>query len=105
MSNTTPAFLTGSRVYGIPREDSDIDMVILVSENDSETLKNISDTGKYPIQFASLNLILVKNQEEYNRWLLAMRRCLINKPVDRDTAILIHKQVGITTKVHLSGRL
>lgn len=37
------AFLTGSRVYGSPKEDSDLDLVIHVSSGDLELLKLMSD--------------------------------------------------------------
>ena len=38
----TPAFLTGSRAYGTPREDSDIDLVCVMRGAESDELRNIA---------------------------------------------------------------
>lgn len=36
------AFITGSRAYGTPREDSDLDLVILTTPAAKEILRKIS---------------------------------------------------------------
>lgn len=40
----TPAFLTGSRVYGTPRPDSDWDLVLLVDDATCDALKAAEET-------------------------------------------------------------
>lgn len=73
------SFLTGSRVYGSPREDSDYDLVVLIDKDDANRLATGSDDGigelaaKYGqevtnLQFGKLNLILVYTQEEFDFW-------------------------------------
>lgn len=36
-------FLTGSRIYGMPRDDSDLDLCVLVTEGELELLRQCSD--------------------------------------------------------------
>lgn len=61
-------FLTGSRAYGQPRPDSDIDLVMLVDENLAYQLAKLSDSGKAPIRFGNLNLVFVFSDKEYFAW-------------------------------------
>lgn len=39
------SFLTGSRVYGTPREDSDIDLVVLVHQEELDLLHKLSESS------------------------------------------------------------
>jgi len=65
MSN---AFITGSRAYGQPSEDSDLDLVILLTEEERAKLTALSDSGKEPIKYGSLNIIAVCSQKRYDLW-------------------------------------
>ena len=95
-----PSFLTGSRVYGTPSDQSDLDLVIRVSPEDMETLKKASDNGRLPIRFGKLNLICCVDEAHYDAFAEARRECLMASPVTRDEAVEIHKtqlrEYGIT---------
>lgn len=70
------AFLTGSRVYGEPREDSDIDLVVQVTPKEYQKLldqcspppgSNDPDyfrLGVFSLRFGKLNLICTTNHGE-----------------------------------------
>lgn len=61
------AFLTGSHVYGTPNEGSDIDLVVLLSEEDHATL--LGAIGEqFPIRFGRLNLIPFSNPDQFTAW-------------------------------------
>ncbi len=72
------AFLTGSRRYGVPRDDSDTDMVILVDQKDHalfESLNKISSTDQcsggpsnFSVRIGRLNLIVLTDLDEYEAW-------------------------------------
>ena len=88
------AFVTGSRAYGSPREDSDIDLVVLADQAAIDTLKQY---GGSPCRFGNLNLILVPDAATLGRWRdttddLASRPA----PVTRDEAILAFNAAGLT---------
>lgn len=66
-----PPFLTGSRVYGTPREDSDYDVVIFASPEIKTLLTTLigeeHNFKKHP-RIGQLQLILVDNPDEYDAW-------------------------------------
>jgi hypothetical protein len=73
------SFLTGSYIYGKPKEDetSDVDLVVFVSQEDCEKLELLSDPlySKVPgyecgtsLRFGKLNLIAVTNQADWDLW-------------------------------------
>lgn len=70
------AFLTGSRVYGKPRPGSDTDLVIRVDEATADRLRKLSETGKEPVKFGRLNLILCETDEEYAVWKTGTEACI-----------------------------
>ena len=61
------AFLTGSRVYGEPHDESDIDLVILVDYKALKALKNFSESKK-TIRFGKLNIIACQTEAEMAVW-------------------------------------
>jgi hypothetical protein len=79
-------FMTGSQIYGNPRPDSDIDIVLLVDENLLHMLaekagKHLT-TDQYEdkpesasLTFGQLNLICVTASEEYDAWLEGTEEC------------------------------
>ena len=99
------AFVTGSHAYGDPREDSDIDLVILISGGDWDKLLHQSDypmddvgqanylgSGFAPLRFGKLNLICTEDAELCDVWRkgteeLRNRKAAIGKAVTRDEAV------------------
>lgn len=90
------AFLTGSRKYGTPREDSDYDLVIFVDKHDKDTwdallshskYKGSASTDSISVRFGELNFICLSNQEEYDAWYNATLKLSASKPVARDVAV------------------
>jgi len=67
------AFLTGSRVYGAPRKDSDIDLVVRVTPGLRCQLEELSDTpgkinGITVIRFGRLNIIACDDDRQFAAW-------------------------------------
>jgi len=110
------AFITGSRAYGTPREDSDLDLAILVSEKDLKQLETIADKepDKKPryddptygnsLRFGQLNLVCMLDSDEYEHWKEITQKLIEIKPVTRKEAIdaictgeLPHKKIGTTS--------
>lgn len=68
------AFITGSRAYGRPGLNSDVDLVVLVDEATARELIRLSEHKKEPVRFGSLNLILCVDETEYAVWRLGTRQ-------------------------------
>jgi len=93
------AFVTGSQVYGTPTEESDIDLVVLVSDEQYSKLVKLSNgmgenTGprSYPqIRFGKLNLIALSDDVVWKAWRDATRSLEKIKPVSRDDAVAVIK--------------
>jgi hypothetical protein len=85
-------------VYGTPKPDSDVDLVVVADFDDEFFVSMLwdladdrdgSDCGS--LHFGKLNLISV-TADEYDRWKRARDRCVAEKPVTRERAIEIHKE-------------
>ncbi len=90
-------FITGSRVYGDPKPDSDLDMVI-IADKDVESRLLEHSGGEFPVRYGKLNLILCRNGKEYDSWKEAMTKCLnrknkLGRPLTKEEACLIHDLV------------
>jgi hypothetical protein len=82
------AFITGSRAYGLPREDSDIDLVLCVSRRDINILWGLSESTlgegeffvkKGGVRYGNLNLILFDKDDteavkRYEAWKEATKK-------------------------------
>lgn len=88
----TNAFLTGSQVYGTPNEASDVDLVVCASEGALEWLIDLAgehiepeeyNDGSISIRCGKLNLIVLSDPAEYERWRLATHLLLGVKPVSK----------------------
>lgn len=101
-------FLTGSRIYGVSRPESDLDMVLKVTPLEAKLLTEVQDSGRNDdygsygnspestsIRFGRLNLIICFTDEAYHRWLAARSLCRMKSPITRDEAVRIHKEHGI----------
>lgn len=98
------AFLTGSHVYGYPDSDSDVDLVIFCSQEDKNTLINLSETCKMPCKYGDLNLIFCTTPEQYQAWFDATKECKKRGPVTHTEANAIHEKhrnaLGVTFDHH-----
>lgn len=95
----TKAFLTGSRAYGEPTEDSDIDLVILCGEGLHEKLLAESE-AKDTVRFGRLNLICCNSKTEYLAWAEATRKMIVsgrNFSSNEARKVLnkVHEEMGI----------
>ena len=88
----TPAFLTGSHAYGTPTEKSDIDLVVLASQETIAKLEELlgidSDYGDGVgnLLIGKLNLILV-GPELYEAWDKGTQLLIGQAPVTRKRAV------------------
>jgi hypothetical protein len=93
------AFITGSRVYGTPTEDSDIDLVVLVDNTTKRTLQSLNQAVSEPnlivkpVRFG--NLILCDTEDAFDCWKKSLVDCIrasddLNRPLTRDEAVRIH---------------
>lgn len=102
MSDEQRPFITGSRAYGSPSDDSDLDIVIrcdryvaavveaLVGKSSSDY-----DHESVSVQCGNVNLHLCTTDREYDRWKLGTRSCEVVAPIDRDTAKKLMRVAGV----------
>jgi len=64
------AFITGSHAYGEPTENSDVDLVVLVSPEDRDRLIRLSDDKSTPVRYGNINLIVPMSEAEFHKWKL-----------------------------------
>lgn len=91
----TPAFLTGSRVYGTPRLASDIDLVVLADTTVIDKLVevirfvNIEDyqyADCVSIRAGRLNLLFCTSVVQYEKWKIGTAELIEKKPVTKEKA-------------------
>ncbi len=97
--NIEASYITGSRAYGYPKDDSDIDLVILVSSLDASLLWDLSD-NKERLSFGKLNLICFKFDDDwslnqYQIWKKVHNENLKLKPITREQAVQNFIDAGI----------
>lgn len=81
------AFLTGSRVYGTPRPDSDWDLCILPDQRTADMLEMLRDEETGIIRFGVMNLIVLRDRETFDLWRQGTDELFAMRPVTRDFAI------------------
>ena len=88
--------VTGSRKYGTPTEDSDTDLVVLVSKDDARRLITQSDTDlededyirtSFSLRFGCLNLIVCTDRKMFQTWEAGTLELFEARPVTRDKAV------------------
>lgn len=104
-ANKYLALLTGSRAYGEPTEDSDIDIVIRCGNGVYELLKKHSDKcADGSIRFGKLNIICCLENEQYQAWYIGTQDLVAryrntDLPIERDKAKeylnAVRKKLGI----------
>ncbi len=91
------AFLTGSRKYGTPKPESDVDLVVFLTPDDLESLAELADAEgsqmvscygaeNLSIRFGRLNLICVTSEPDYEVWREGTETLHAAKPVSREIA-------------------
>jgi len=105
------SFITGSRCYGTPNKDSDIDLVLRVSIDDALTLMDHSDNptpeyilkhygidGLKTVRYGELNLLLCTTDSNFKAWKVGTDACCeysekLGRPLTRVEAIEIFQAV------------
>src|SRR5437899_12858576 len=97
------SFLTGSHVYGTPKPDSDIDLVVLVSPEHLAKLREFADadykwnndyhTAKLSFRFGKLNLICCTNEIDFNVWKEGTEKLQEIQPVTREDAVALFTEL------------
>jgi hypothetical protein len=94
-------FLTGSHAYGIPGRDSDIDLVVLVTEAELTKLQVTADpprgseadeaymvyTSTWSLRFGRLNLLATTQEYQFDIWRKGTKRLKRQAPVSREFAV------------------
>ena len=97
-SDTVGVLLTGSRVYGTPTKESDIDLVVLMSWDAAAALREQADeVGEYEgadlcLRFGKLNLLVTSQVQMYNAWVRGTAQLFARRPVTRDEARAVMEQ-------------
>lgn len=97
------AFITGSRAYGYPKDDSDVDLAILCSNVDLEILwteayrEHGKRDGSPKLMFGHLNLVAFdaddpEEVKRFERWREAHNKLVAMAPVTKDVAIKMFRQ-------------
>lgn len=90
------SFITGSRAYGKPRDDSDIDLVVCVSSKDLKKLwalaLNDPSNEEKQLRFGKINLVAFnldcpEERGRYVRWSATNQSLIARKPVSKEEAI------------------
>lgn len=82
------AFLTGSRAYGTPREDSDWDLVVCCDTDTHWQLRYNGDANNpyAPTRFGRLNLIVLDDVEKFKTWKRVTEELKARAPVCKEDA-------------------
>ena len=85
------AVLTGSRAYGTPTSESDIDIVLLCTRPEGEMLAELADETigygtDYSCRFGKINLIVVFNELEFRAWEEGTKTLKQKAPVSKEEA-------------------
>ena len=80
------SFITGSRAYGTPRPDSDLDIAVLC-DNNANLLWQLTEKDRNSCRFGKLNLITFTNKNNFERWRKVTNDLIKRAPVTRDVAI------------------
>lgn len=74
------AFITGSRAYGNPRPDSDIDLVVRMDEATLAILRLLNESGNdNVIRFGNLNIIPALSDADYAVWVVGTKQLIRRK--------------------------
>lgn len=91
-------------MYGQPREDSDVDLCILVSQEEAEVLGACADEpnahrsgwGSFPVRYGRLNIIVCTNPRTYRNWKRGRDNLKAQAPVTKEQARKMFNQMGVS---------
>lgn len=93
------AILTGSRVYGSPKPNSDVDLVLLMTGPQANALAVFADQDPGPkhsqsasgfsLRFGRLNLIIETDPVKFEVWVRGTEQLTAMKPVTRSQAVAL----------------
>ncbi len=99
------ALLTGSRVYGKPTDDSDVDLVVLMEPSEAADFaalmganleRSSRESGFYPqatVRMGKLNVIVESDPDALDVWRQGTAELVAKRPVDRDVAVATFKRL------------
>lgn len=96
-------FLTGSRAYGVPRPESDWDVVCLLGADQIAALEasfevRWTGSGRAIAWIGPVNLIICVDRVDYFRWQDVTDDLVRRRPVSRDEAVSAFNEAGLTGK-------
>ena len=96
-------FVTGSHAYGTPRNDSDLDLVVMLTPGDLKVLQDRAPGAEmtdYPpsqietsLRYGTLNLICCTTLEKWETWKRGTWELKKEAPVSHGTAVAKFKQL------------
>lgn len=100
------AFLTGSRVYGTPTEESDVDLVVQMTATEMDKLGWFAEEAfgfdEYgcgrSFRFGKLNVIAISGDKLFQLWKESTEACEAIKPVNKVEAKAIFQKREIAFK-------
>lgn len=105
------AFLTGSRAYGVPRADSDVDVVVrmpreavdlLIKSGVADVVHDFPQNNNASFRFGKMNLICCTSDKRFEKWVRGTAVLQSRAPVTRDAAIEVFEKEGIERSAGLS---
>lgn len=109
------AIVTGSRVYGTPKPDSDIDLVVLVTKDDIRAMRDLADEDNSTdyenpdygaggltasLRFGKLNLLCCTTPEQVDVWRRGTAALKIVAPVTREVAVKLFQMLQREAGLH-----
>jgi hypothetical protein len=82
------ARICGSWAYGTPNSESDVDVVMQISEEDEAKLREALGLPEWgTIRVGKLNIIVARTDQQYEIWCQGIEDLKARSPVTRDEAI------------------
>lgn len=82
------AKICGSWAYGTPTSESDVDVVMQISEDDEAVMRRALDLPEWgTIRIGKLNIIVARTDQQYELWCRGIEDLKARAPVTRDEAI------------------
>lgn len=98
------AFLTGSRAYGTPRHDSDVDVVLLTDRETAAALQQagtevrVFADGGWSVHVGPINIIGMSDSVQFAKWREGTDHLKTIAPVTREQAVEYLTSIGLTNQ-------